>query len=154
MIFFLFDMDQIIIEKEIILKLKKKGFIVGMISENKYVEYFDYIFCNNGLRFYKYGKLEKSTKMHEFYGEEYFQNILNMILLILCNTNLPYKRGHYQDFFLRVYPMGKNANMEINGDQYQEIIQELKKELKRYQLNFYDISNIGFSWFTIPSTFQ
>ena len=86
--------------------------------------------------------------MHEFYGEEYFQNILNMILLILCNTNLPYKRGHfidYQDFFLQVYPMGKNVNIEINANQYQEIIQELQIELKRYQLKFYDNSNISFS---------
>ena len=35
MIFLLFDIDQIKIEKEIILKLKKKGFNVGMISEAK-----------------------------------------------------------------------------------------------------------------------
>ena len=44
-----------------------------MISEAKYFKYFDYIFYKNGLKFYKYGTLEKALKCMNFMVKNIFK---------------------------------------------------------------------------------
>lgn len=79
------------------------------------LDIFDYGFPQNGLEFYKNGKLVKSCSIIEYLGEDTYKSLVNKILLILSRTECPVKRGTFIELrssMVNVSPIGRSCSRE------------------------------------------
>jgi phosphomannomutase len=164
---FLFDVDGTLTpsrckaSKEIIEMLRKLrtrvkvGFVGGsniekqieQIGENC-LDVFDYAFPENGLSFYKNGKLISQEKIIDYMKEDLYKKFVNFSLEYLSKIDIPVKRGNfieYRDSMVNISPIGRNCSSEerlafFKLDKEQKIrekmVEALKKEFDQYNMDF------------------
>lgn len=79
------------------------------------LDIFDYGFPENGVQFYRNGKMEKSSSIIEYLGEETYKKLVNKVLLILGRTDCPIKRGTFVELrqsMVNVSPIGRSCSRE------------------------------------------
>lgn len=123
------------------------------------INLFDYVFSQNGLEYYKNDILIESTSISKFFGEENLQKIINIVLLCLCDINIPIKRGtfiEYRTGMLNISPIGRNCS-QVDRDEFEKydnkykiretLISILQSELSEYDLQFSVGGQISFDIF-------
>ncbi|RZC43322.1 PMM domain containing protein [Asbolus verrucosus] len=76
---------------------------------------FDYVFSENGLVFYKFGKEAGRQSIQNFMGEEKLQTFINYVLGYLSKIVLPVKRGTFVEFrqgMINISPIGRSCSQE------------------------------------------
>lgn len=76
---------------------------------------FDYVFPENGLVQYKFGKEVGRQSIQKFMGEETLQMFINYVLGYLSKIILPVKRGNFVEFragMLNISPIGRSCSQE------------------------------------------
>ncbi|KAJ3642838.1 hypothetical protein Zmor_025590 [Zophobas morio] len=76
---------------------------------------FDYVFPENGLVQFKFGKEVGRQSIQKFMGEEKLQTIINFSLGYLAKVVLPVKRGTFIEFrsgMLNICPIGRSCSQE------------------------------------------
>lgn len=83
------------------------------------VNRFDYTFCENGLVYYKNGKLLGKENMNKFIGEDLSQKFINFCLKYMSGISLPCKRGSFVEFrsgMLNISPIGRSCSQEERNE--------------------------------------
>ena len=165
-VIFLFDVDGTLtpsrkfISKsmaDLLASLKKKvylGFVGGSdISKQKEqlkdkIDLFDFSFPENGVLFYRNGKLIRESSLVQKFGEELYQKIINFSLRHLSEIKLPKKRGNFIECrkgVLNICPIGRDCTDEERKEFYEfdkkegirlEMVKELEKEFGEYNIHF------------------
>jgi phosphomannomutase len=76
---------------------------------------FDYVFPENGLVQYKFGKEVERQSIQRFMGEEKLQKFINYTLSYLSTVVLPVKRGTFVELragMLNISPIGRSCSQE------------------------------------------
>ncbi|XP_044253705.1 phosphomannomutase [Tribolium madens] len=76
---------------------------------------FDYVFPENGLVQYKFGKEVGRQSIQKFMGEDKIQMFINYVLNYLSTVVLPVKRGNFVEFrsgMLNISPVGRSCSQE------------------------------------------
>ncbi|EFA07975.2 phosphomannomutase [Tribolium castaneum] len=76
---------------------------------------FDYVFPENGLVQYKFGKEVGRQSIQKFMGEDKLQMFINYVLSYLSTVVLPVKRGNFVEFragMLNISPVGRSCSQE------------------------------------------
>lgn len=79
------------------------------------LDVFNYGFSENGVQYYKDGKLVESGSIIEHLGEENYKKMINYTLRLLSETDCPIKRGTFIELrtsMINVSPVGRSCNME------------------------------------------
>ncbi|KAI5170327.1 phosphomannomutase [Pancytospora epiphaga] len=79
------------------------------------LEIFDYGFPENGVQFYKNGKIEKSDDIIKHIGEKRYMKIVNHILYLLSKAKCPVKRGTFIELrrsMINVSPVGRSCSKD------------------------------------------
>ncbi|XP_018325482.1 phosphomannomutase [Agrilus planipennis] len=120
---------------------------------------FDYVFPENGLLQYKYGKLVGKQNIQQFIGEAKLQKFINFVLRYLSEITLPVKRGTFVEFragMLNISPIGRSCSQEERDDfeRYDKIhgirktmIEAIKKEFPDIGLTYSIGGQISFDVF-------
>lgn len=168
-VLYLFDVDgtltkprQIISEdlKNFLLKEARSRVSVGLVSGSDYAKIteqmdgeavateFDYVFCENGVVYYKGGKLISSESILSHFGEEKLQKVINFALGYMSKLKLPAKRGNFIEFrssMINICPVGRScsqaerdhfSNFDIKHKIRQKFVDELQTEFKDSGLKF------------------
>lgn len=164
---FLFDVDGTLTPSrckatpEIIKMLKdlrkkvRVGFVGGSNIEKQIeqvgddcLSLFDYAFPENGLSFYKNGKLVKQERIIDYMKEDLYKKFVNFCLKYLSEIDIPIKRGtfiEYRDSMINISPIGRNCSSEerlefFNYDKNEKVrekmVEALKKEFDCYDMDF------------------
>ncbi|XP_051983149.1 phosphomannomutase 2 isoform X2 [Xyrauchen texanus] len=75
----------------------------------------DYVFAENGLVAYRFGKLHSVQNIQAYLGEEILQDFINFCLNYLSKIKLPKKRGTFIEFrngMLNVSPIGRSCSQQ------------------------------------------
>lgn len=102
------------------------------------LQIFDYGFPENGVQFYKEGKLVSSSSVVDFLGENNYKRLINKILLLLSETESTVKRGTFIELrqsMINVSPIGRTCTREERNeffelDKTKKIRQKLCDDLK------------------------
>ncbi|KAI5148445.1 phosphomannomutase [Enteropsectra breve] len=138
-------------------ELKKRvniGFVGGSNLEKQaeqigdnVLEMFDYGFPENGLQFYKEGKLVKSESFIGVIGETGYKEIVNKIMHELSLIDCPKKRGNFielRDSMLNVSPIGRTCTQEERDEYFKydkeneirkTLCKKLASEFEKYNLS-------------------
>lgn len=112
------------------------------------LELFDYAFPENGLSFYKNGKLISQEKIIDYMGEQLYLKFVNFCLNYLSKLDLPIKRGtfiEYRNSMINISPIGRNCSTDERKDFYEldkkneyrlKMVQALKKEFGQHNMDF------------------
>lgn len=153
----LFDVDgtltsprqKITLEMEECLQWLKSKVAVGLVggsdmskiseqmsfSEQDVTQRYDYVFSENGLVAYKYGKLVSKENIVNYMGEDCLQSFINFALKAISDISLPCKRGTFIEFrsgLINVSPVGRSCSQQ-EREQFFEYDQKhgIRKELVR-----------------------
>lgn len=99
------------------------------------LELFDYAFPENGLSFYKNGKLISQEKIIDYMGEQLYLKFVNFCLNYLSKLDLPIKRGtfiEYRNSMINISPIGRNCSTDERKDFY-ELDKKMNIDLKWYK---------------------
>jgi phosphomannomutase len=160
-ILFLFDVDGTLTKPrnkidnemiEFIKKIKNKNIKIGIISGSDFkkieeqltfeiMNLFDYIFTENGLvSFFNQKCIHQNNMINEI-GEKNYQDLINDILKILSEINLPIKRGNFIELrsgMLNISPIGRSCNQIERENFYlydceNKIRKTIIEKLKKYE---------------------
>lgn len=79
------------------------------------IDKFDFVFAENGLVAFKYGKELARENIQKFMGDNVLQEFINYTLYYLSTINLPVKRGTFVEFrsgMLNISPIGRSCSQE------------------------------------------
>lgn len=131
---YLFDVDgtltkpRQVISKELmqfILNKVKPKVAVGLVSGSDYSKvaeqmdgeeaaaHFDYVFCENGLMYFRNGQLVSSQSILNHLGEQVLQKVINFALNYMSKLELPAKRGNFVEFrtsMVNFCPVGRSCS--------------------------------------------
>lgn len=140
-ILYLFDVDgtltkprQVISEdlKNFLLNKVKPLVSIGLVSGSDYIKIaeqmdgeevaakFDYVFCENGVVYYKNAELKSSESILEHLGESTLQKVINFALGYMSKIELPAKRGNFVEFrssMINICPVGRSCS-QAERDQF------------------------------------
>lgn len=100
--------------------------IAEQMNGDDVVSRFDYVFPENGLIQYKFGKEIGRQSIQKFIGEEKLQLFINFCLGYLSGIELPVKRGTFIEFrvgMLNISPIGRSCSQE-ERDAYEKYDKE------------------------------
>lgn len=154
----IFNVDNLLLdhEKNIIphmryklAQLKEMGYDFAVISEKSHEKIrkhlknnynlFEYIFSDNGTTIYCDNSCIHNTSLKKNYTEKQIQNIINILLQLVVELIIPYKRGNFVSFnnsFIRYIPIGSDCDdvehkafmkYDVENNVRVRIIDELKK---------------------------
>lgn len=118
------------------------------MKTTEFVKNFDYVFCENGLVYYKNGELISEQSILTFFGERKLQKFINFCLGYMAKLDLPSKRGTFVEFrsgMINVCPVGRSCNLTERAEFMQfdkenkvreNFIDVLKKEFDGYGFTF------------------
>ncbi|XP_041981405.1 phosphomannomutase-like [Aricia agestis] len=133
-ILLLFDVDRTLTKPGQVISAELLDFLlnkvkpvasIGLISSSDYPKVveklngeentnkFDYVFCDNGVLFYKNGKLIKSESILSIVGESTLQSVINFALGYMSEIQLPAKRGNFVEFrssMINICPVGRSCS--------------------------------------------
>lgn len=75
----------------------------------------DYVFAENGLVAYRFGKMHSVQSIQAYMGEDILQDFINFCLNYLSKLKLPKKRGTFIEFrngMLNVSPIGRSCSQQ------------------------------------------
>lgn len=140
-ILYLFDVDgtltkprQIISEemKQFLLNKVKPHGVLGLVSGSDYSKiaeqmggedtaaHFDYVFCENGLMYYRDRQLVSAESILNHLGEKTLQKVINFALGYMSKLELPAKRGNFVEFrtsMINICPVGRSCS-QAERDQF------------------------------------
>lgn len=140
-ILYLFDVDgtltkarQIISEelKHFLLNKVKPVVALGLVSGSDYSKiaeqmggeatsaHFDYVFCENGLMYYRDRQLVSEESILNHHGEKTLQKVINFALGYMSKLELPVKRGNFIEFrtsMINICPVGRSCS-QAERDQF------------------------------------
>ena len=142
----LFDVDKTLSESRCVMKpemknilqtLKTGGYKIGIVGGSDFakqkeqlgddiLEFFDYVFSENGLVAFKNGqslndmymfelKKKKTTNIIDFLGDEFLTQFIDDVLLYLSEIKLPFKRGHFIEMrqgMINISPCGRSVTAD------------------------------------------
>lgn len=129
------------------------------LNGKKILEYFDFIFPENGLVQIEKGEEKGKQNIINHLGEETLQRFINFVLRYLSELQLPIKRGTFLEFrngMMNICPIGRQCtreerNMFAAYDQEHQIrkkmIDVLKVEFKDVDLTYSIGGQISFDVF-------
>ncbi|KAJ8979332.1 hypothetical protein NQ317_006946 [Molorchus minor] len=108
------------------------------------VHKFDYVFAENGLIAFKFGKELGRQSIQEFVGEDVLQKFINYVLRYLSTITLPVKRGTFVEFrvsMLNISPIGRSCSQEERDafERYDNEHQIRKTMIENLKKQFPDI---------------
>ncbi|XP_055622145.1 phosphomannomutase [Toxorhynchites rutilus septentrionalis] len=133
--------------------------IYEQLNGREILEYFDYVFPENGLVQYEKGKEVGKVSISQYLGEEVLQRFINFVLKYLSELELPIKRGTFIEFrngMINVSPIGRNCSQKerIEFFEYdkknhirQQMIDVLRKEFSQVDLTYSIGGQISFDVF-------
>ncbi|XP_026318404.1 probable phosphomannomutase [Hyposmocoma kahamanoa] len=140
-ILYLFDVDgtltkprQVISKelKQFLLNKVKPKVALGLVSGSDYSKvaeqmdgeeaaaHFDYVFCENGLMYFRNGQLVSAQSILNHLGEQTLQKVINFALNYMSKLELPAKRGNFIEFrtsMINICPVGRSCN-QTERDQF------------------------------------
>ncbi|WUR04549.1 phosphomannomutase [Vairimorpha necatrix] len=136
-------------------KKVKIGFVGGSNIEKQIeqvgdncLSLFDYAFPENGLSFYKNGKLVEQERIIDFMKEDLYKKFVNFCLSYLSKIDIPIKRGtfiEYRDSMINISPIGRNCSSEERLDFYnfdkkekirEKMVEALRNEFDKDDMDF------------------
>ncbi|GBP30762.1 Probable phosphomannomutase [Eumeta japonica] len=168
-ILYLFDVDGTLTKSRQIIKEEVRNFLfqelsprgaVGIVSGSDFAKVseqmggaevlsqFDYVFCENGLMYYRKGELINKKDILEYMGEQKLQKVINFCLGYLSKLELPAKRGTFIEFrsgMINVSPVGRSCSQEereqfaaydVQHKVREAFVEALKKEFSDFALTF------------------
>ncbi|ENN73958.1 phosphomannomutase 2 [Dendroctonus ponderosae] len=123
------------------------------------IERYRYVFCENGLVFFKDGKAGDQQTIQKHMGEDKLQIFINFVLGYLSKVVLPVKRGTFIEFrtgMLNISPIGRSCSQEerdafeIYDKKYQvraTMIETIKKEFPNFGFTYSIGGQISFDVF-------
>ncbi|KAK9729481.1 Eukaryotic phosphomannomutase [Popillia japonica] len=122
--------------------------IAEQMNGSDIIHRFDFVFAENGLVYYKYGKEGPRQSIEKHLTEDDLQRFINYCLHCLSKLRLPKKRGTFIEFrsgMINVSPIGRSCSQE-DRDAFelydkmhnvrQSMIDELKKEFTDIDLTY------------------
>jgi phosphomannomutase len=115
---------------------------------NSCTQIFDFCFPENGVSFYKDGKLEKQERIIDFMKEDLYKEFVNFCLRYLSELDIPVKRGtfiEYRNSMINISPIGRNCSREERNDffmldkekKYREkMVEELRRRFDEHKMAF------------------
>lgn len=88
------------------------------VGEN-ILEIFDYGFPENGVSFYREGKLVSQERIIDVVGEAFYKDFVNFVLEYLSKMDIPIKRGtfiEYRNSMINISPIGRNCSREERNE--------------------------------------
>ncbi|KAJ8953947.1 hypothetical protein NQ318_019190 [Aromia moschata] len=118
--------------------------IAEQMGGSDVVHKFDYVFSENGLVYFKYGKEEGRQSIQKFMGENVLQQFINYVLKYLSTITLPVKRGTFVEFrasMLNISPIGRSCSQEERDafEKYDQEHQIRKQMIDTLRKEFPDI---------------
>lgn len=119
--------------EEFLLEKVKKKCSIGIVGGSDFskvseqmggddvTDKYDFVFPENGLVEFKYGKLISKRSIQEEMGEDKLQEFINFCLGYLSKINLPLKRGTFVEFrsgMINVSPVGRSCSQK-ERDQFE-----------------------------------
>lgn len=106
---------------------------------------FDFVFPENGLIQYKYGKEIDRQSIEQYIGEDKLQKFINFCLNYLSKITLPKKRGTFIEFrtgMINVSPIGRSCSQADRDafEQYDKIHNIRKNMIEVLKQEFTDIN--------------
>ncbi|KAI5634863.1 eukaryotic phosphomannomutase domain-containing protein [Phthorimaea operculella] len=168
-VLYLFDVDGTLTKPRQVIADELKSFLlnkvkplvsIGLVSGSDYVKVaeqmsgedvaskFDFVFCENGLVYYKNGELKSQESILSHMGEKTLQKVINFALGYMSKIELPAKRGNFVEFrssMINICPVGRSCSQEerdnfVKYDSVHKIrekfVQELQKEFSGSGLTF------------------
>lgn len=120
---------------------------VEQIGENC-LDLFDYCFPENGLSFYKEGKLVKQEKIIDYLGEDLYKKFANFCLEYMSKIDIPKKRGtfiEYRNSMINICPVGRSCSTEERKEFFeydkihkvrQKMVDAMTKEFAQHDMAF------------------
>lgn len=133
--------------------------IAEQMGGDDVIHKYDYVFPENGLVPYKFGKQLEKESIQNFMGEEKLQTFINFVLKYLSGIVLPLKRGTFVEFrsgMLNISPIGRSCSQQERDDfeKYDKthnirktMIEALKKEFPSIGLTYSIGGQISFDVF-------
>lgn len=140
-ILYLFDVDGTLTKPRQVISVELKQFLLdkvkpkvalGLVSGSDYskvkeqmdgeeaIAHFDYVFCENGLMYFRNGQLVSSQSILNHVGEQTLQKVINFALNYMSKLELPAKRGNFVEFrtsMINFCPVGRSCN-QVERDQF------------------------------------
>jgi len=118
--------------------------IVEQMNGDDVIHKYDYVFPENGLIAYKFGKQIATQTIQQFMGEEKLQTFINYVLKYLSGITLPLKRGTFVEFrsgMLNISPIGRSCSQQERDDfeKYDKIHNIRKTMIEAVKKEFPDI---------------
>ncbi|KAK2196721.1 bifunctional Phosphomannomutase/HAD superfamily/Phosphomannomutase [Babesia duncani] len=133
-----FICDEVTLEvKNALIDCKKKGYDLAVVSGsqmkaiqfqlgNDFIEYFDYIFSQNGTQAFSNGKIFHSVRITDVIPNDSFHDLLNFCLHYIADLKIPKKRyiklshpysprGTFiecREAVVNISPIGRNCTLE------------------------------------------
>jgi len=113
------------------------------------INLFIWKFTENGLVSYHNDIILPKSSMLDFLGNENMNNLINLCLQIISETNVPKKRGNFIELrtgMLNISPIGRNCSLEERNEfvlfnQKNKILEQMVEQLKKR----YNGPNLAFS---------
>lgn len=138
------------------LRKRVKIAFVGGSDLNKQIEQvgdncltlFDYCFPENGLSFYKEGKLIKLEKIIDYLGEDLYKRFANFCLEYMSRVDIPKKRGtfiEYRNSMINICPVGRSCSKEERQEFFEfdkkhkireKMVEAMTKEFAQHDMAF------------------
>lgn len=140
-ILYLFDVDGTLTKPRQVISEELKQFLVnevkpkvalGLVSGSDYskvaeqmdgekaIALFDYVFCENGLMYFRKGQLVSAQSILKHLGEQTLQKVINFALNYMSTLELPTKRGNFVEFrtgMINFCPVGRSCS-QAERDQF------------------------------------
>lgn len=138
---YLFDVDGTLTKPRQVIGEELKQFLVnevkpkvalGLVSGSDYSKVaeqmngekaaalFDYVFCENGLMYFREGQLVSAQSILKHLGEKTLQKVINFALNYMSKLELPAKRGNFVEFrtgMINFCPVGRSCS-QAERDQF------------------------------------
>ncbi|XP_041978600.1 phosphomannomutase [Aricia agestis] len=122
--------------------------LVEQLNGEENTNQFDYVFCENGVVFYKNSELMKSESILSFAGESTLQSVINFALGYMSKIQLPAKRGNFVEFrssMINICPIGRSCcqaerdefvKFDAQNGTRKKFVEALQKEFSDTKLCF------------------
>ncbi|XP_063618298.1 phosphomannomutase [Cydia splendana] len=122
--------------------------ILEQMNGERHMSQFDYVFCENGLMYFKNGELQSKQSILNHVGEQKLQKLINFALGYMSKIELPVKRGNFVEFrtgLINFCPVGRSCSQQ-ERDQFaaydaehkvrEQFVHALQREFDDYNLTF------------------
>ncbi|KAL3318313.1 Phosphomannomutase 2 [Cichlidogyrus casuarinus] len=122
--------------------------VLEQVPKKDLEELFEYVFSENGLVVHKQGKMIKCESIGSRMGEDFTQKLINFILQMFSEIQLPKKRGtfvEYRNGLINVSPIGRSCSQSERDEFFaydkehkirENIVRRLKEEFGQDKLVF------------------